>query len=125
MTTMSDRVSVTYTGEDALEVFAGANPNPSIVTHGDDVEVDEWAATSLLNSGGPWRAVGAAPDGVLTGKALTAALAAEGLPTTGTAAEKRARLLEHEQAQQLATQQDPEADLPADATDEQDTETDA
>lgn len=122
MTTMSERVSLTYAGDVALEVGAGANPNPSIVLPGETVEVDEWAAESLLNSGGPWRAVGATPDGVLTGKALTAALKDADLPTTGTAAEKRARLAEHEA--QLEQDPDPEADAVA-ATPDNVEETDA
>lgn len=105
MATMSERVSLTYNGEQAVEVGAGANPVPSIVEPGETVEVDEWAAESLLNNGGPWAPVGVAPDGVLTGKALNDALKAEGLSTTGTAAEKRARLIEHEAAQELAAQQ--------------------
>jgi hypothetical protein len=127
MATMSERVSLTYSGDVALEVGAGANPNPSIVEPGETIEVDEWAAESLLNSGGPWAPVGAAPEGVLTGKALNDALKAEGLSTTGTAAEKRARLVEHEAAQELAAQQapqDPEVD-PSSATDDDQTETDA
>lgn len=115
MATMSERVSVTYTGEDAVEVFAGAAPNPSIVQPGETVEVEEWAATSLLNSGGPWRTAGAAPEGVLKGKALDDALVKAGLPTTGTAAEKRARLAENEQ--QLAQDQDSEA-VPVATTDD-------
>lgn len=116
MTTMSERARLTYTGEQTIELPGSAYAVPSIVSAGDEVELEGWAATALLNtSGTEWQLVGGdAPAGLLRGEELTAALVAAGLPTTGKVAEKRARLAEHEAAQPTV-QQDPEVAPPADA----------
>lgn len=95
-----DRVTLVNATGRALGLTSSASPRPTpVVPPGAEVTVDAWAVPSLLGSG---RFV--APrdeDAVLRGEALDARLDELGLPKTGTADEKRARVAEHDNQEEM------------------------
>lgn len=97
--TTAPRVRLRYTGNDEVSFAGSVHASPRFVTSGQVVEVDAWAAPIMLEGGlfGPADGAQAAAveASTMKGKALDEALHAAGLPTTGTADEKRARLTEH------------------------------
>lgn len=80
------RVALHYTGTVDTTLAGSANAEPAIIRPDTVVVVDQWAADVLIKGDAFKPAAGASLD---------AALRAAGLPTTGTADEKRDRLTAH------------------------------
>jgi hypothetical protein len=108
------RAVLRYAGDEPVSIVASANPIPSAVSHGDDVVVDAWAVPSLT-AGGRFVASPAA-SGELRGEALLEALRTAGLPTSGTADEKRARLADAEAARIVEENATPAGDPDVEGT---------
>lgn len=92
-----ERVAVRYTGSQPIRLADSAGANPPHITPGAIVVVNGWAA-DILVQGDAWDPA--------AGAALDQALKDAGLPTTGSADERRDRLAAHEGdlAAQLAAQ---------------------